>query len=459
MAANRNADFADEGYQESVEPTAFSLEAVKPEKPKPTRAYFYPLHNYANDRRYDPRSRDNDSAVMLPYSDGYVERFEQMALPGWYYVELRAGNQILEGSVHEVKPGERFESEPTQHAQSRQTAHSATSSSHGIADAAQVVRETKNLISELVPQQQSSVALAKEDVARMIERAVEKLQPSRSEPTGVDFKEIYQMLRDERKEAREEVSAFLRSEPQLDPETQATVYFVKQTGALKEMLRATRDVITTPERIDEPASWSAKILDFAREFVPYVGPRVAPKLADKLNALLDRVDPGTLMQTVAMGNGRQANGTHSVETSLNNGAPQHKSSVPQAQTESALPTSSTQVPLSMFPPELRHLFDQLVDALARDLSPDVGASILLQFVNDHPEHSELISGVVDDSPFNVVVAICQWPEYSYVAKLRHNTTWIEDLQDTYAELLDSQAPKQSELGAAPGSHPEPVDES
>ncbi|MGH9961349.1 MAG: hypothetical protein ACREBC_30190, partial [Pyrinomonadaceae bacterium] len=91
MAANRNTDFVEEGYGESVEPAAVSIEAVKPEKPKPTRAYFYPLHNYANDRRYDPRSRDNDSDVMLPYSDGYLDRFEHLALPGWYYDELRAG--------------------------------------------------------------------------------------------------------------------------------------------------------------------------------------------------------------------------------------------------------------------------------------------------------------------------------------------------------------------------------
>jgi len=445
MAANRNTDFAEEGYGDSVETAAVSLEAVRPEKPKPTRAYFYPLHNYANDRRYDPRSRDNDSAVMLPFSDGYLERFEHMALPGWYYVELRAGNQIIEGSVHEVKPGGRLEIEPSQQlapAQSRQNTNSAISSSHGIADAAQVVRETKNLISELVPPQQSSVGLAREDVARMIEKAVEKVQALRSESNGVDFKEIYQMLRDERKEAREEVSAFLRAEPQLDPETQATVYFVKQTGALKEMLKATREVISAPERMDEPTTWSDKILDFAREFVPYVGPRVAPKLADKLNALLDRVDPSALMQAVAQGNGTQVNVTKN-EANRNNGTAQHPLSV-ATQDESASPMSAPQVPLSMFPPELRQLFDQLVDALVRDLSPDAGASMLLQFVNTHPQHAALIDGIVDDSPFNVIVALCQWPEYAYVAKLRHNATWIADLQDAYSELQESQSTATSE---------------
>jgi len=248
------------------------------------------------------------------------------------------------------------------------------------------------------------------------------------------------MLRDERKEAREEVSAFLRAEPQLDPETQATVYFVKQTGALKEMLKATREVITAPERIDEPTTWSDKILDFAREFVPYVGPRVAPKLADKLNALLDRVDPSALMQAVAQGNGTQVSAT---KGEANSDAAQSTSSV-AANDQSALPMSAPQVPLSMFPPELRQLFDQLVDALARDLSPDAGASMLLQFVNAYPQHATLIDGVVDDSPFNVVVALCQWPEYAYVAKLRHNATWIADLQDAYSELRESQSTTTSE---------------
>lgn len=462
MLANRNVDFAEEGYGEAVEPSADSLEPVRPGKPKPTRVYFYPLHNYANDRRYDPRSRDNDGASMLPYSNGYLERFEQTALPGWYYVELRAANQILEGSVHEVKPGGRPESEPSQHAQFRQTAQSVASSSHGIADAAQVVRETKNLISELVPPSQPSVALAKEDVARMIEKAVENLKPALSESGGVDFREIYQMLRDERKEAREEVRSFLRTDPQLDPETQATVYFVKQTGALKEMLKATRDVITTPERIDEPTSWSDKILDFAREFVPYVGPRVAPKLADKLNTLLDRVDPAALMQTAAQENGAQMNGKTSgtqVQDSKKHsedgqyGGAQSTSAVTEA-TQAAFASASVaaQVPLSMFPAELRQLFDQLVDALARDLSPEVGASMLIHFLNDHPQHAELISGVVDNSPFNIVLALCQWPEYAYVAKLRHNATWIADLQEAYSELLDSQSAengvRQAEVGVA-----------
>ncbi|MGH9971995.1 MAG: hypothetical protein ACREBG_29975 [Pyrinomonadaceae bacterium] len=437
MSTNKSTDFLEAGFGESSEPATVLRDEVRAEKAKPTRAYFYPLPNYASDRRYDPRSRDNENAVMLPYTDGYLERFEQMALPGWYYVELRAGNQMLGGDVHEVEPGGRsVESEPVQRGQS-QTTHSATSSAHGIADAAQVVRETKSLISELVPKQQPSVGIAKEDVVRMIESAVQNLQPARSESGGVGFKEIYQMLRDERKEAREEVRSFLRIEPQLDPETQATVYFVKQTGALKEMLKATRDVITTPERIDEPTSWSDKILAFAREFVPYVGPRVAPKLADKLNALLDRVEPAALMQAVAQGNGAQVNGSKSPASQVPNSS--STSAVTQAQAEPISAGGTPQVPLSMFPAELRQLFDQLVDALARDLSPDLGASMLTHFVNDHPEHAELINGLVDDSPFNIVLALCQWPEYAYVAKLRHNATWIADLQDAYSELLESQS--------------------
>jgi hypothetical protein len=70
--------------------------------------------------------------------------------------------------------------------------------------------------------------------------------------------------------------------------------------------------------------------------------------------------------------------------------------------------------------------------------------MLVQFVNAHPQHATLIDGVVDDSPFNVVLALCQWPEYAYVAKLRHNATWIADLQDAYLELRESQSTTTSE---------------
>ncbi|MGH9961280.1 MAG: hypothetical protein ACREBC_29835, partial [Pyrinomonadaceae bacterium] len=204
----------------------------------------------------------------------------------------------------------------------------------------------------------------------------------------------------------------------------------------------TREVITTPEKIDEPVSWSDKILDFAREFVPYVGPRVAPKLADKLNALLDRVDPSALMQAVAKGNGTRAKGSESAGARLDSGTPQ--ATLPITPHDEPASPTAPHVPLSMFPPELRQLFDQLVDALVRDLSPDAGASMLLQFVNTHPQHAALIDGIVDDSPFNVIVALCQWPEYAYVAKLRHNATWIADLQDAYSELREGQSTATSE---------------
>jgi hypothetical protein len=70
------------------------------------RLYFYPLPNYHQDRRFDPRARGELSG-MLPNSEDYAAKIKKIMPPGWYAVELRRGSKIAESWALEIKPDER----------------------------------------------------------------------------------------------------------------------------------------------------------------------------------------------------------------------------------------------------------------------------------------------------------------------------------------------------------------
>ncbi len=167
---------ADEGFDVEGDESYSILQGVRvrPEKPKPTRVYFYPLPNYAQDHRHDPRSRDTENSVMLPYANGYLERFESTAEAGFYFVEMRAGREILGGDVHEVKPKglsevDRAQLQPEASAAAPVLERKA-SSAQNINDTTETIRATKELIKEVSPQ--GAPQLAREDVARMVSDAV-----------------------------------------------------------------------------------------------------------------------------------------------------------------------------------------------------------------------------------------------------------------------------------------------
>jgi hypothetical protein len=138
--------------------------------------------------------------------------------------------------------------------------------------------------------------------------ARERMQRAeQGQPSTLDMMRQLEEMNERRRVAmREEMREMFQQNPvtqpgaQLDPETNASVYFMKQTGALKEMMRGVRDVITSPDRIDEPQSMMDKGLGFVRDLLenPYIGQVAGPVIANKLVAVLQHVAAGTLAQHV-----------------------------------------------------------------------------------------------------------------------------------------------------------------
>lgn len=82
-------------------PTSADVKA-RPKKSTPPRVSFYPLPDYAANRQTHPGARDNESMVTLPQTGDYLERFKDIATPGFYFAEYRSGGKIVNGEVIEI---------------------------------------------------------------------------------------------------------------------------------------------------------------------------------------------------------------------------------------------------------------------------------------------------------------------------------------------------------------------
>jgi hypothetical protein len=221
---------------------------------------------------------------------------ERTDLPaGLYRVEKRRGGEFAKDVCHYTKEG------------------GAASGMQGRDD------EDEELPLEYLPAQNATdedarlAKLVASTVQAVLDARDRRERAAQGQPDPMEqFRQMRLMLKEEREEMSRQMRDLLPQQnsapartPEMDPETQATVYFVKQTGALKEMLRATREVITTPEKIDEPQGWADRILDFAKEFVPYIGPVAGPLIGQRLISLLGKVDDATLMQAAGIQPGQQ----------------------------------------------------------------------------------------------------------------------------------------------------------
>jgi len=157
---------------------------VTPEKPTPTTVFFYPLPTYEQDRRHDARSRDTINKQQFPYKSGFLERFEQTADPGWYFVEFRAVNQIVGGEPYEVKATGRavIQSQGNrqlqQLAQAGQAATQTETPANAVNSVTDAVRAVKDLQKELTPAAPVAAPVTAADIERIADeraaRAVEQ---------------------------------------------------------------------------------------------------------------------------------------------------------------------------------------------------------------------------------------------------------------------------------------------
>jgi hypothetical protein len=415
MTTNRRTNNATDLDDESREPfTLLEAEEVRPERSRPTRVYFYPLPNYETDRRFDVRSRDHESAIMLPYADGYLERFKATAQPGWYFVEMRDKQVILGGDVYQVKPtGRTLYDGQRERPRERPRADASPGASH-IVEAVRAVRELRD---ELEPQ---GAGLTRDDVREMLAEAVkEQERPVESDPNAQLMKTVATLKtlgvipdKQQLKEAGAE----------LDEESRASLWMLKQTGAVKEMLKGIREAVTTPERLDQQDSFTDKALGFLKDLAPHLMPLITPGIAKKLYG-----DAGaaTAYQPQPAPTGQ-----------------------PQPAQMPATATSAEQQQPASNP--LIPLLRVLVDDCTSDANAARAADAINSLLSARPEFAPIVAQLFSTSSAELVETLAQMSGAHYLPKLPHSIRFCDELKAELrarAEQADEQGSDESEEDA------------
>jgi hypothetical protein len=147
----------------------------------------------------------------------------------------------------------------------------------------------------------------------MLDERERRARATQSQPGPLDIlREVETMTakriaqdREQRQAMREEIASMMPKEAPAqvqDEETQANLFFLKRTGALKEMFRGVRELIAAPEEATQPQSWSEWFRDVARDVLPVVAPVVAPFVAPAVGRMMssvaERIDPAALAQKI-----------------------------------------------------------------------------------------------------------------------------------------------------------------
>jgi hypothetical protein len=147
----------------------------------------------------------------------------------------------------------------------------------------------------------------------MLDERERRARATQSQPGPLDIlREVETMTakriaqdREQRQAMREEIASMMPKEAPAqvqDEETQANLFFLKRTGALKEMFRGVRELIAAPEEATQPQSWSEWFRDVARDVLPVVAPVVAPFVAPAVGRMMssvaERIDPEAVARRI-----------------------------------------------------------------------------------------------------------------------------------------------------------------
>jgi len=364
-------------------------QVVRPEKPKPTRVNFVPIPNYATDRRHDVRSRDYANAVTLPYRDGYLERFEQTAEAGFYFVELRVGNQIVGGDVYEVKATGRGvpQSQGNRPATAAQPAAQVETPANAVNSVTDAVRAVKDLQKELAPQPAAAAPTTADDIKRMIaegvREALAQAQPAQPAAPPVD---PLAMVREVRKLQRELAPPAPPAAPS-DPAESFLSQFEKFTE-ISERINPIR------ERDASERGWLDKILGTV-EGIAKATPRIAEIASPFITAAM-------------MGAAR----------------PQQQPTA-AAQTGAAGDTSQAAPAASGNPAQDALMI--IVEDLKRNKRVGRAAYVIDELVTKQPEYAPMLKGFLQRPERDILIELSQLAGED-LTDYTHAESWIEDLR-------------------------------
>ncbi len=246
---------------------------------------------------------------------------------------------------------------------------------------ADAIREAKELLRELTPEQRAEVTLTREDVADLINEAVAKLQqvvPVQEKSELARLRELMAFQRELQEQVAQRTPG---RQSELSDKQRVELAMVSQLNVVPEMFKAMREALGTAERVDEPEGLTSQIVGVLKDGVlPYVMPVIAPSVGAKLVSLINRVDDRTLLQ--ALGSQQQSTQAMPSQTAV----------TASVKTPSNAPAQSTAQaqeddPIGAFVLNLKQ------DILEEN-TPDEAITDAVKIYFEHPEYQHVIVGVL-----------------------------------------------------------------
>lgn len=210
-----------------------------------------------------------------------------------------------------------------------------------------------------------------------------------------------------------------REESELSATDRAQLMLMKETGIIPEFMRNVRQVLRAPEAAAEPEGFIEKILAFAKDALPYVGPTAGPMLGQKIGELVSHVDVAALAQKM---NAQSA------------GAPG--------------PTTTTAAsdPRALgFGRIMRRIAIDLMDGVGPDVAVGLSVQFIQTFPDVRPQVEQLLSATPSDAARFVSSQVGQ-----DLNALPHCEKWISEYQSQLRSALRTSAAATPPLASGAG---------
>jgi|GEM_PF-5295552 len=256
--------------------------------------------------------------------------------------------------------------------------------------------------------------------------------------------------RQTRESIRAEVAAMMpkgeqpRREPELTDQQRLELAVLKETGAIPTIFKQLREALGTAEHVDEPETWTDKLLGIAEKvapaFAPYVAPALGPALGSMIMGRFQQQPAGGLIPPQAPPTAPAGAPSAGVPAAPAEGQQPPQQPPPQQQAAQSF----------ALPPPVAELIDKLAANCAQD-SPEgfrlieLSADLVRKFVEVHEDFAPLVAQVMDASPIEIVQAVAFYtPSNALVAKLPHSVVWFSELK---LEVLSRDQGDEDEDGA------------
>lgn len=204
-----------------------------------------------------------------------------------------------------------------------------------------------------------------------------------------------------REAVREEIAAMVPKEnsaarePELSDRQRLELAVIKETGAIPAIFKELREAMGSAERVDEPRSWSDKLLDFAKEFVPYIGPVAGPLIGQRLIGILGQVDDASLMQAAGIQPGQTQ---QPAQQQTPQPAPQQALAAQQQQAAQATTTTAVQQPATVGEESGVVTFESVLEGIIADLQegsePDEAIDDIAKLTTSQPQFLPVIAKLI-----------------------------------------------------------------